>query len=223
MAFPCACCGSTTLPEPPGSYDTCDVCGWEDDAQQLRFPLMPGGANRLSLYSAQRAFIAAHGVPTERDPLWRPLDRRRDFVEPALEDPDVDLSLTGPSNSEELYYWTAKHWLRRDAQRYLYGRYCPLPRRSFSATDIVAAKKQLVAALREMAQREGAASNEALLKFDGKPLLHLAAFRQGELFELGPRQQAYLQALWYAVTDANDDVKNFELIRGLAAAALVEE
>jgi hypothetical protein len=78
-------------------------------------------------------------------------------------------------------------------------------------------------ALRETSLRETAGSNEALLAFGGKPLLHLAAFRQGELFALDPRQEAYLQALWFAVTDANDDAKNFDLIRALAAAALVEE
>lgn len=79
-----------------------------------------------------------------------------------------------------------------------------------------------MAALREASQRTMPGSNDALLSLSGRSLLHLAAFRQGELFELDPRQQAYLQALWYAVTDLSDDRKNFELIRSLAAAALVE-
>jgi hypothetical protein len=223
MAFPCPCCGSASFPEPPGSNEICKVCSWEDDPVQLRFPLMAGGANRRSLYAAQRAFIAANGIAKDRDPFWRPLDRRRDFVEPVCDDPDVDVALTGPQNSEELYYWGGSYWLKRDAQRYLYGRYCPLPRQSFADADVGPAMKQLKLALRETSQREGAASNESLLSFAGKPLLHLAAFRQGELFGLDPRQQTYLQALWYAVTDPNDDVKNFELIRGLAAAALLEE
>jgi Cysteine-rich CPCC len=223
MAFPCPCCGSSSLPEPPGSNETCSVCGWEDDPVQLRFPLMAGGANRLSLFSAQRAFVASGKAAKDREPTWRSLDRRRDFVEPANEDPDVDLALTGPNNPEELYYWTARYWLRRDAQRYLNGRYCPIPRQSFSNANVAAARRQLIAALRETSERQDARSNEPLLSFDGKPLLHLAAFRQAELFELDPRQQAYLQALWYAVTDPDDDVKNFELIRGLAVAALIDE
>jgi hypothetical protein len=183
---------------------------------------MAGGANRLSLYSAQRAFITSRKIPKDRDPFWRPLDRRRDFVEPMNEDPDVDIGLTGPNNSEELYYWGPKYWLRRDSQRYLYGRFCPIPRQSFSASNVTEAKKQLMNALRESSERTSPGSNDALLAFDGKPLLHLAAFRQGELFELDPRQQAYLQALWYAVTDRNHDRNNFELIKGLAAAALIE-
>ena len=183
---------------------------------------MAGGANRLSLYSAQRAFIASRKPPKDRDPFWRPLDRRRDFVEPMNEDPDVDIALTGPKNSEELFYWGAKYWLRRDSQRYLYCRYCPIPRQSFSAANVAAAKEHLMAALRETSQRTMPGSNDALLSLSGRSLLHLAAFRQGELFELDPRQQAYLQALWYAVTDLSDDRKNFELIRSLAAAALVE-
>jgi hypothetical protein len=130
--------------------------------------------------------------------------------------------LTGPKNTEELYYWSSRYWLRRDAQRYFYGRYCPLPRQSFSAADVAPAKERLESALREVARRDAPGSNEALLAFAGKPLLHLAAFRQAELFDLDPRQQAYLQALWYAVTDPGDDAENFELIKGLARAVLLE-
>jgi hypothetical protein len=223
MPFPCPSCGSSSFTEAPGSNETCGICGWEDDPVQLRFPLMAGGANRLSLYSAQRAFIASRKLPKDRDPFWRPLDRRRDFVEPMNEDPDVDIALTGPNNSEELYYWGAKYWLRRDSQRYLYNRYCPIPRQSFSSANVAEAKQQLMAALRATSERTAPGSNDGLLSFAGKPLLHLAGFRQGELFELDPRQQAYLQALWYAVTDQNDDRQNFELIRSLAAAALIED
>jgi hypothetical protein len=183
---------------------------------------MGGGANRLSLYSAQRAFITSRETAKDRDPTWRPLDRRRDFVEPVNEDPDVDIALTGPNNSEELYYWSAKYWLRNDSQRYLQGRYCPIPRQSFSDANVEEARAHLMSALQEMSERAVAGSNDALLSFQGKPLLHLAAFRQSELFALDPRQQAYLQALWFAVTDPNDDRKNFELITSLATAALIE-
>jgi hypothetical protein len=175
------------------------------------------------LYAAQRAFIVSHKAPVERDPMWRALDRRRDFVEPLNDDPDVDLGLTGPKNTEELYYWSPSYWLRRDPQRYLNGRYCPLPRQSFSHADIDEAKKQLLAALRATSQLDDPRSNAALLSFHDKPLLQLAAFHQGELFGLDPRQQAYLQALWFAVTDPNDNRANFELIRGLSAAALVQD
>jgi hypothetical protein len=222
MPFTCPSCGSSSFAEAPGSNETCEICGWKDDPLQLRFPLMAGGANRLSLYSAQRAFIASRKLAKDRDPFWRPLDRRRDFVEPTNEDPDVDIALTGPKNTEELYYWGARYWLRRESQRYLYGRYCPIPRQSFNAANVAEAKAHLIAALRETSERTALGSNDMLLTFSNRSLLHLAAFRQGELFELDPRQQAYLQALWFAVTDRSDDRKNFELIRSLAAAALVE-
>jgi hypothetical protein len=222
MAFPCPACGSSCFSEAPGSSETCGTCGWEDDPVQLRFPLTAASANRLSLYAAQRAFITSRKVAKDRDPSWRPLDRRRDFVEPANEDPDVDIALTGPNNPEELYYWSAKYWLRRDEQRYLQGRYCPIPRQSFSDANVAEAKDHLMQALRELSKRTAPGANDAVLTFTGRPLLYLAAFQQSELFALDPRQQAYLQALWFAVTDPNDDRKNFELIKSLASAALIE-
>ena len=42
--------------EPPGSYDICKVCFWEDDNVQLRWPDHAGGANRPSLIEAQRLY-----------------------------------------------------------------------------------------------------------------------------------------------------------------------
>lgn len=223
MAYPCVCCGSTVLSEPPGSYEVCSVCGWEDDPVQLRFPLMAGGANRLSLFTSQRAFRASGKPAVDRDPFWRQLDRRRDFLEPRPEDPDIDISLTGPATTEELYYWGASFWLRRDAQRYLYGRFCPLPRVSFEESEAKDVRQHLAAAIRALSLAGKSASYESLLSYGGKPLLFLAAFRQGDLFELDPRQQIYLQALWYAVTDPDRSEENDELVRALATAALIEE
>lgn len=65
--------------EPPGSFEICDVCGWEDDHVQLAHPLMGGGANRESLVEAQTAAVqrfpldvtSASGIA--RDPQWRPV------------------------------------------------------------------------------------------------------------------------------------------------------
>ena len=55
--YPCPTCGYLTFAEPPGSYDICDVCGWEDDALQLEFATtLAGGANALTLADAQAAF-----------------------------------------------------------------------------------------------------------------------------------------------------------------------
>ena len=56
--YPCVCCGHLTLTAPPGSYDDCPVCGWEDDIVGLRWPDLDGGANRLSLIEAQRSYAA---------------------------------------------------------------------------------------------------------------------------------------------------------------------
>jgi hypothetical protein len=46
----CLCCGYKTLnDEPPGSFEICSVCWWEDD-------LADGGANRVSLKKAKENF-----------------------------------------------------------------------------------------------------------------------------------------------------------------------
>lgn len=55
--YPCPCCGNTTLTEqPPGTYEICPVCKWEDDESQFRDPTYKGGANRLSLEEARRQY-----------------------------------------------------------------------------------------------------------------------------------------------------------------------
>jgi hypothetical protein len=51
--YPCPCCGSRTLGA-LGSYEICDVCGWEDDPVQSADPDYAGGANHESLNSARR-------------------------------------------------------------------------------------------------------------------------------------------------------------------------
>ena len=59
---PCPCCGYLTLSEPPpGTYEICPVCFWEDDAVQFRDPAYEGGANTVSLDQA-RASFREHGV-----------------------------------------------------------------------------------------------------------------------------------------------------------------
>ena len=55
--FPCPCCGYLTLEEqPPGTFDICKVCRWEDDNVQFRDPDYAGGANVVSLNEARRNF-----------------------------------------------------------------------------------------------------------------------------------------------------------------------
>lgn len=53
--YTCPCCGYKTLDEePPGTYDICAICFWEDDPIQFEDPDYEGGANRPSLKTAQK-------------------------------------------------------------------------------------------------------------------------------------------------------------------------
>ena len=67
------------MDEPPGSFNICDVCGWEDDHVQLANPRMAGGANRESLVQAQAEVVQRFPIEMqsakgfERDRSWRPL------------------------------------------------------------------------------------------------------------------------------------------------------
>jgi hypothetical protein len=50
---------------PPGSYEVCHVCFWEDDLVQLLDPWFAGGANVPSLVKAQENF-ETHGAMEAR-------------------------------------------------------------------------------------------------------------------------------------------------------------
>jgi Cysteine-rich CPCC len=121
--FPCPVCGYLVFNESPGSYDICPICFWEDDLVQLGYPLMAGGANKVSLHDAQRQFMRDGAVefrfvnnvrrPTDtdrQDPQWRPFD------------PDRDLHLRWDCEADHirwhasgidacLYYWRENYWL----------------------------------------------------------------------------------------------------------------
>jgi hypothetical protein len=76
LRFPCPCCGYPTLDEqPPGTFDICEVCGWEDDDLQYRRPSYDGGANGMSLREARANFEATGASdPARRDGLRSPTD-----------------------------------------------------------------------------------------------------------------------------------------------------
>lgn len=58
--FPCPCCGESTLDEePPGTFNICPVCDWEDDNVQFANPDYEGGANSRSL-NQQREWHRKH-------------------------------------------------------------------------------------------------------------------------------------------------------------------
>lgn len=55
-AYSCPCCGFLTVSEPPGSYEICPVCNWEDDLVQFKNIDFRGGANKESLREARENF-----------------------------------------------------------------------------------------------------------------------------------------------------------------------
>lgn len=79
MKYTCPCCGYQTLEEePPGTFDICSICFWEDDNVQFDDPDYEGGANEESLRQYQKAFLMRNvnrklTDNNERDPNWRPL------------------------------------------------------------------------------------------------------------------------------------------------------
>jgi hypothetical protein len=108
----------------PGFHQVCPICGWEDDLSQLRFPLMPGSSNTVSLQEAQenyRRYGASErrNLGTTRDPVlgeevehgWRPLDVARDNVEQPRRGVGYADSYPWPDTTV-LYYWRATYWRR---------------------------------------------------------------------------------------------------------------
>ncbi|MFL5380896.1 MAG: CPCC family cysteine-rich protein [Longimicrobiaceae bacterium] len=123
--YPCPCCGYLVFPDPPGSYEVCPVCNWEDDALQLEFATtLTGGADHTTLARAQENFrIFGASEPsairfcraagdTPRDPEWRPIDPSRD----GFEDFPAPTSARAPDDPEALYYWRDSFWRRSIAE-----------------------------------------------------------------------------------------------------------
>ncbi len=55
--YPCPCCRNLTLEEePPGTYEVCKVCFWEDDPIQFEDPAYEGGANTVSLREVRDSY-----------------------------------------------------------------------------------------------------------------------------------------------------------------------
>lgn len=72
MRFACLCCGSLTLDnEPPGTYDICPVCYWEDDPVQGVDVDAQGGANSISLREARCNFACFGAVEKRFEELVR--------------------------------------------------------------------------------------------------------------------------------------------------------
>lgn len=102
-AYPCPACGDVVFGEPPGSYEICPICGWEDDAVQLANPTSGGGANRESLVAVQLAARAREDVPgATRDPSWRPVSDEE--VAWHLSECEAAGS-PWPNRATDIYYW----------------------------------------------------------------------------------------------------------------------
>jgi hypothetical protein len=118
MRFSCPCCGYLTLDEPPGSYAICDVCFWEDDAIQLRWPDWTGGANRPSLIEAQRAYLELGAVEPRLLPYVRAvaLDEPREAGWRTIDLSIDQFELRGvqrrpwPDDMTVLYWWRTTFW-----------------------------------------------------------------------------------------------------------------
>ncbi|MED3798350.1 CPCC family cysteine-rich protein [Lysinibacillus capsici] len=86
MEFTCPCCGYKTLKgKPPGTYEICEICFWEDDGVQFYDYDFGGGANTPSLRQAQKnfnifgaceerciAFVRKPNEKDEKDSNWKP-------------------------------------------------------------------------------------------------------------------------------------------------------
>ncbi|MGU5723007.1 CPCC family cysteine-rich protein [Aeromonas hydrophila] len=59
-----------------GTFDICELCGWEDDLVQNSDPDYEGGANVSSLREAQHAFInkAIDSQGFIKDSAWKILE-----------------------------------------------------------------------------------------------------------------------------------------------------
>lgn len=114
--YPCPCCGHQVFAEPPGSYDICMICFWEDDAAQLRFPQLADATNVVSLAEAQQNYVKFGAIeerfagdvrkPTAEDALdpgFRPVSAEDDFETGPAE-------AEGPADTTTLYYWRPTFW-----------------------------------------------------------------------------------------------------------------
>jgi hypothetical protein len=111
--YPCPACGYLVFDEPPGSYDVCPFCFWEDDRVQLIFPDMGGANTTLIQYqqnlSDPKAWRSEPLPGDIRDHEWRPIDTQKDRF---LRSDDPPAEQPRPSEGACLYYWRRDYWLR---------------------------------------------------------------------------------------------------------------
>lgn len=101
--WPCIVCGHFSFDGPPGTYEICQVCGWEDDGVQSKHPRMRGGANGGSVFDYQQSYKEWYLDPENRDPGCRPLGQQEAAMDDGSEG-KLDYSLDYYKGKEP-YYW----------------------------------------------------------------------------------------------------------------------
>lgn len=129
-SYTCPVCGYLVFAEPPGSYDICPICFWEDDIVQIAYPDMAGGANNVSLIEAQNSFVR-FGVSEQRfkenvreasaedkrDQFWRPINLDKDiYLHWDSDEDQARWQAYKDEPSPRLYYWRDDYWLRQTQQ-----------------------------------------------------------------------------------------------------------
>lgn len=106
--------------EPPGSYDICPICDWEDDPVQLRWPDFAGGANHPSLIEAQGNFArlgASDAGCVDRVRPPGPNDQResgfRSLSDASGFEPRGKKVAPYPDDPTTLYWWRSTWWRRK--------------------------------------------------------------------------------------------------------------
>ncbi len=107
--YTCPACGYKVFNESPGSYDICQVCLWEDDISQLRFP-MSEGANDTNLKDYQKLIIdksipISNTQKFSKDKEWRIINLNDNFEK---FESGINYGESYPKNKIELYYWKSK-------------------------------------------------------------------------------------------------------------------
>jgi hypothetical protein len=122
MKYTCPCCGYLTLNDLPGSHAICEICFWEDDMFQLKFPNLKSGPNKVSLIAAQENY-KKYGVSEQslkkytrlatdddiHDSQWRPLDLSKDIISQNDDFLGVAKDYDWENDLMSLYYWRKKN------------------------------------------------------------------------------------------------------------------
>jgi len=123
--YPCPCCGYEVFAGPPGTYEICPICFWEDDLVQLAFPDLAGGANKCSLIEAQQNFervgvceprfkdqVRSPNASDKRDARWRRLQPATDrYLKQERSEDHQKWQAVKDLCDVCLYYWLPEYWL----------------------------------------------------------------------------------------------------------------